>query len=325
LTELQAVFLDRDGTIGGTGHFVHPRDFTLYEGAQQAIDDLKRAGLKVFAFTNQHRISRNEATVEEFRSQFKQYGFDESFICPHGDGEECTCRKPQPGMLLEAAQKYGLDLSRCVVIGDVGSTDMLAANAVGALKILVRTGWGEDTLTTYRDRWSHVEPNYIAEDIVDATNWILSGMPGSQPEVVQLSLDHLNDCTSLFVEVFNSEPWNDEWTEETATRRMSMIFANQGFVGVGHYSEDRLNGIVVGYREQWFDGEHFNIIEFCVRSDQQGKGIGTKILLQLERTLAQLRVKKIYLLTMRDSLAESFYKKNGYYVSGKMMMMGKRL
>jgi len=173
MAALQAVFIDRDGTIGGTGHFIHPRDFTLFEGAQKAIMSLKRAGLKVFAFTNQNRISLGEATIEQFRSQFEKYGFDDSFICPHDKADNCNCRKPKPGMLIEAAQKYGLDLTRCVVIGDVGSTDMIAANTVGAIKILVRTGWGEDSLTKYRHTWQDVEPDYIADHITDAAAWLL--------------------------------------------------------------------------------------------------------------------------------------------------------
>ncbi|MFC5986914.1 HAD-IIIA family hydrolase [Marinicrinis lubricantis] len=172
MTKIQAVFIDRDGTIGGTGHFIHPRDFHLYEGAQEAINRLKQAGLKVYAFTNQHRISRGEATIEQFKEQFEQFGFDDAFICPHGDADDCTCKKPKPCMLFEASQKYGLELNRCIVIGDVGSTDMLAANAVGAIKVLVRTGWGESSLTTYRHNWKEVEPDYIAEHIRDAASWI---------------------------------------------------------------------------------------------------------------------------------------------------------
>jgi len=135
---IQAAFIDRDGTIGGTGHFVHPTEFSLFDGAQGAIDMLKEAGIKVFAFTNQHRISRGQAKLEEFRTQFEQYGFDDAFICPHGTQDHCDCKKPKPGMLKEAAAKHGLDLSKCVVIGDFGDTDMLAAHAVGAIK-----GWSK--------------------------------------------------------------------------------------------------------------------------------------------------------------------------------------
>lgn len=172
--ELQAVFIDRDGTIGGTGHFIHPRDFVLYKGALDAIHLLKGQGIKVFAFTNQHRISKQQASEEEFREQFLSYGFDDAFICPHGNTETCDCRKPKPGMLHAAAAAYDLDLTKCAVIGDVGDTDILAAHVVGAMKVLVKTGWGMGSLTDYRSSWAEVVPDYIAENLLDAVNWLLS-------------------------------------------------------------------------------------------------------------------------------------------------------
>lgn len=172
MNKIQAVFIDRDGTIGGSGHFIHPRNFTLFEGAQDSINKIKQAGLKVFAFTNQHRISRNEATIEEFRLQFEQYGFDDSFICPHSEIDNCNCKKPKPGLLFEAAEKYRLDLSECVVIGDVGDTDMLAAHTVGAIKVVVKTGWGESSLMKYRDKWKYIQPDFIAHNINEAVEWI---------------------------------------------------------------------------------------------------------------------------------------------------------
>lgn len=67
--EIQAVFIDRDGTIGGTGHFIHPKDFVLFPNAREAIRLLKNNGLPVFAFTNQYRISRGEASIQEFEEQ----------------------------------------------------------------------------------------------------------------------------------------------------------------------------------------------------------------------------------------------------------------
>jgi histidinol-phosphate phosphatase family protein len=171
---IQAVFIDRDGTIGGTGHFIHPKDFILFPFAQEAITLLREEGLRIFAFTNQHRISRGEATEHDFIEQFKEMGFDQSYICPHDSNAGCDCHKPSPGLLYRAAVDHGLDLTKCMVIGDVGSTDMLAAEKVGAMKILVKTGWGEESLGSFRHTWAYVEPDYIAEDILDAAKWILS-------------------------------------------------------------------------------------------------------------------------------------------------------
>jgi histidinol-phosphate phosphatase family protein len=170
---LQAVFLDRDGTIGGTGHFIHPNDFELYPFTVGAIATLKAAGIKLFAITNQNRISLGQATETEFRAQFQSYGFDDAYICPHSPEAGCDCRKPLPGLLHQAAREHGLDLSCCAVIGDVGATDMLAAAAVGAIKVLVRTGWGEGSLTTYRATWAAVEPDYVAADLKEAVAWLV--------------------------------------------------------------------------------------------------------------------------------------------------------
>ncbi|MDW0118805.1 HAD-IIIA family hydrolase [Sporosarcina thermotolerans] len=173
MDNLQAVFIDRDGTIGGTGHFIHPRDFTPYPFTEEALKLLKAYGIRTFACTNQHRISKGEAGLEDFVNEFKIFGFEDAFICPHGSSEGCECRKPSPGLLREAAEKHRLDLTKTAFIGDVGSTDMLAADAVGAKKILVLTGWGEGSLTQYRHKWADIEPDYIAENLLDAVKWLL--------------------------------------------------------------------------------------------------------------------------------------------------------
>ena len=171
--DIEAVFIDRDGTIGGTGHFIHPNNFTPYPFSKDAFQLLQEYNIKIFGFTNQHRISRNEATIQEFQEEFTNYGFDDAFICPHSESDNCTCHKPKAGMLLEAARIHNLELKNCVVIGDVGSTDMLAAHSVGALKILVLTGWGEDSLHQYRDSWKEVKPDYIAKNLFEAVKWLL--------------------------------------------------------------------------------------------------------------------------------------------------------
>lgn len=171
---IQAVFLDRDGTIGGHGLWCHPRDFLLYPGAAEAIALIKEAGIKVFALTNQNRVSRGEVTLEEFVDQFAALGFDQAYICPHDAEGACTCKKPRPGMLLQAAAEHGLDLTQCAVVGDVGAWDLKAAAAVGAVKVLVRTGLGESSLTEYRHTWAEIEPDYIADDVLDAVRWLLA-------------------------------------------------------------------------------------------------------------------------------------------------------
>lgn len=171
--DIDAVFIDRDGTIGGTGHFIHPKDFTPYSFSMPAIQLLKDKGIKTFACTNQHRISKGQATYEEFYQEFMSYGLDDAFICTHSKEDNCKCRKPKAGLLMNAAKKYNLELSKCVFIGDVGSTDMLAASFVGATKVLVLTGWGHSSLKEYRHTWSSVDPDYIADNLLEAVMWII--------------------------------------------------------------------------------------------------------------------------------------------------------
>lgn len=172
MVKFQAVFIDRDGTIGGTGHYIHPRDFVPYSFSREALDLLHTHQLKLFACTNQWRISRGQATLSDFYEEFTSYGFDDAFICPHGPDDGCSCRKPKPGLLLKAAKKYQLDLSKTIFIGDTG-TDMCAADSAGAQKILVRTGWGESSLHEYRITWAQVAPNYIAKDLLEVAHWIV--------------------------------------------------------------------------------------------------------------------------------------------------------
>lgn len=170
--KIEAVFLDRDGTIGGNGHFIHPNEFVPYENFNDAINILKEKEIRIFAFTNQHRISSGEVNIDDFRKEFNGYGFTETYICPHEINSNCDCQKPKPGMLLQAAKDYNLNLSNCIVIGDVG-TDMIAADSVGAIKILVKTGWGRGSLGEYRYLWEEIEPDYVAEDILDAITWLI--------------------------------------------------------------------------------------------------------------------------------------------------------
>lgn len=171
---IKAVFVDRDGTLGGHGHFIHPRDFELFPTSLAALKLLKDHGMKIFALTNQHNISKGLATESDFHKEFASYGFDAAYICPHEPEEGCECHKPRPGMLQKAEAEYELDLAHCAVIGDVGSTDMLAAAAVGAKRILVETGWGKPSLEKYRHQWyEQATPDFVAKDLLDAAKWLV--------------------------------------------------------------------------------------------------------------------------------------------------------
>ncbi len=174
---LQAVFIDRDGTIGHTGVDIQPRNFQPYPYFQPAIAKLKARGLKIFAFTNQPDIASGAFTAAELEQQFAAWGYDQALICPHTDADQCGCRKPAPGMLLEAAQCFGLDLTRCAVIGD-SWFDMLAADKVGCIKILVQTGHGREERT--QQMLAGITIDYMAEDLWDAARWLIQYIPPNQ-------------------------------------------------------------------------------------------------------------------------------------------------
>lgn len=130
---IDAVFIDRDGTMGGDCSVIYPGEFKLYPFAEKAIKLLKNSNIKVFAFTNQPGISRGESTSLEFEKELLEFGFEKAYICPHTHEEQCSCRKPSPKLLFKASNEYNIDLKKCVVIGDRWS-DMLEGDSAGTKK-----------------------------------------------------------------------------------------------------------------------------------------------------------------------------------------------
>ncbi|MEK5027530.1 HAD-IIIA family hydrolase [Paenibacillus sp. FSL M7-1046] len=181
--KLQAVFIDRDGTLGGSDEVQYPVFFELFPFTPGALNTLKFMGLKLYGFTNQPGISRGEATEEAFRIEMLEFGFDGVYICPHQHNEGCHCRKPNPGMLIRAAQENNLDLSKCAVIGDRW-TDMVAADRAGCMKVLVMTGAGNAALNEYRNKWLDTVPDYIAGDFADAVTYIEQYVRGVEEPMI---------------------------------------------------------------------------------------------------------------------------------------------
>jgi D-glycero-D-manno-heptose 1,7-bisphosphate phosphatase len=139
-----AVLFDRDGTlIRDVPYNADPARVEPMPGARAALDVLRRAGVPVGVVSNQSGVARGlvgpaqlravNARVEELLGAFGTWA-----VCPHWDEDRCTCRKPAPGLVLDAAAALGVSPRDCVVIGDIGS-DMEAAAAAGARGILVPT------------------------------------------------------------------------------------------------------------------------------------------------------------------------------------------
>jgi D-glycero-D-manno-heptose 1,7-bisphosphate phosphatase len=153
----RAVFIDRDGTINEEKEYLfRTEDFAFIPGAPQAIRLFNEAGYLVFVVTNQSGIARGYYTEEDVHllhqyigTLLEQFGakVDGWFYCPHhpsGHGKyslSCFCRKPLPGMLMEAAARFSVDLESSIMIGDK-LVDLEAGYAAGCRSILVRTGYG---------------------------------------------------------------------------------------------------------------------------------------------------------------------------------------
>jgi D-glycero-D-manno-heptose 1,7-bisphosphate phosphatase len=146
-----AVFLDRDGTLNVDHNFVHKaEEWEWIPGALEAIKGFNRLGFAVVVVSNQSGIGRGlftSADVEKLHrwvadeAAKKAARIDGFYFCPHKPDEGCACRKPNPGMLIQARDEMGLDLSRSFMAGDKG-LDAGAAIAAGVSPFGLLTGQG---------------------------------------------------------------------------------------------------------------------------------------------------------------------------------------
>ena len=148
-----ALFLDRDGVIiENRSNYVRTwSDVSIYPQAIESLIKVKSTGYKIIIITNQSAVGRglispeiaqeiNLRLIEEIQSAGGR--IDGIFMCPHAPHDNCACRKPQPGLILEAADSLSLDLNRSILVGDALS-DIMAGQSAGIGKnVLVRTGRG---------------------------------------------------------------------------------------------------------------------------------------------------------------------------------------
>ncbi len=147
---MHAILIDRDGVINSerSNYVKNWGEFEFLSGSLSALKMLSPLGIPLLIVTNQSAIGRgivDTETINDIHRRMTQHvlesggRIDHIFICPHHPDDQCSCRKPKPGMLLQAQSQYALDLSKSVFVGD-SITDYLAAKAVGCQSILVRTG-----------------------------------------------------------------------------------------------------------------------------------------------------------------------------------------
>jgi aminoglycoside 6'-N-acetyltransferase I len=123
---------------------------------------------------------------------------------------------------------------------------------------------------------------------------------------------NLLKCTKTFIDVFNQEPWNDEWKNETARQYLLDFTNTPGFKGIIAVDGEEIIGFIFGTRKCWWSGDEFFINEMCVKIKEQNTGVGSKLMNYLLKELKSDGVSTISLLTDRGIPAEAFYKKNGF-------------
>ena len=177
----RAVFVDRDGVIcwNRDDYVKSWEEFVFLRGARKALLRLARLELPIIVVTNQSIINRGIAPVEVVEDIHTRMvraveaaggRIDRVVYCPHRPDEGCACRKPEPGLLIAAAEEFGLDLSQSYLIGDA-ETDMQAGRAVGCRRYLVLTGRGRRQLIRC---WLHGERGFtVVPNLGTAVNTIV--------------------------------------------------------------------------------------------------------------------------------------------------------
>ncbi|MEJ2360104.1 MAG: D-glycero-beta-D-manno-heptose 1,7-bisphosphate 7-phosphatase [Gammaproteobacteria bacterium] len=178
---MELIILDRDGVINqDSDDYIKSADeFIPIPGSLEAISRLNHAGYLVVIATNQSGISRgyfSMDTLNQIHDKLKRLlnglggRVDGIFFCPHGPDDQCHCRKPQPGLFEEIAQRLDIDLEGVPVVGD-SLRDLQAAQQVGAAPILVRTGKGERTLA----KGVGLDNVPVFDDLASYVDYLLEG------------------------------------------------------------------------------------------------------------------------------------------------------
>ncbi len=144
-------------------------------------------------------------------------------------------------------------------------------------------------------------------------------------EIRPIKHQHVALCVEVFLTVFNSPPWDEAWPAPAALKRLEDLFKTPEFFGLLAADGTEVVGFAMGHSEHWDRGFHFYLKEMCVVPHRQQSGIGSMLMQALCGDLEARQVEKIYLLTARGGPAERFYTKQGFYVSQKLVMMGKYL
>lgn len=185
---MKAVFLDRDGVINEDrdDYVKNVGELKIYSFAPESIRRLNDADLPVFVVSNQQGVAKGliaerdlQAIEGEITRQVEASGgrISAFYYCRHFASDDCPCRKPRPGLLLEAAKEHGIDLTGSIMVGD-SERDVMAGKAAGCGTVLLLSGHASgrdvDDLAP--------KPDHVASDLSEATEYIVNlyGKPQKQ-------------------------------------------------------------------------------------------------------------------------------------------------
>lgn len=180
---VKAVFLDRDGTINiERGYLLDPSNVEIYPIVGEAIRILNSLNIPVIVITNQAAIDKNLLSLEQFErindrlfEDLSRMGahYDALYYCPHSPEvtPNCYCRKPKPGLILQAAKDFNIDLESSFMVGDK-LTDVEAGNLSGCSTILLLSGHGEKAFENL-ENYQGAPPDFICQNLKEAVTWLL--------------------------------------------------------------------------------------------------------------------------------------------------------
>ena len=166
---MRAVFFDRDGTLMEDTHYCgDPALVRVYRGVPEALRRLREAGWRVFIVSNQSGIGRGLITEQQYHAVQAEFlrqagAVDGSYYCPDAPDVPSKRRKPEPGMVLEAAGEHGIDLSKSCFVGDK-AVDIECGRRSGTRTIQVLTGYGIE---------QRCAADHLCADAVEAIEYII--------------------------------------------------------------------------------------------------------------------------------------------------------
>ncbi len=144
--------------------------------------------------------------------------------------------------------------------------------------------------------------------------------------IKKIDTSYVDEITTLFMDVFTNEPWNDEWKcSEDAKAYVLDLVANKNSLAYAYFADGVLSGLCMGYVFHWYSGKELYVKEFCIARALQAKGHGKIFLAEIENALREEGLRALWLMTDRNTPAYKFYLGNGFHELAEYVFLAKGL